>query len=497
MRAGIVAVVAVLGVAVSAGSAAAATPYYQTLSVSSGSNTDGVWGSFVAPNGSVVSNSDLDAEVGTTYSFVWMNGALVSPTPTDDVGCWSNCNTEVTGINASGQISGTADPTGIDQAFREDETTHTVTFLRSGSEAYGINAAGQMVGGYRNASGQERAFLWDGTTFHDLGTLGGAGAVATSTPATNQAVGCAQTASGVWHPFVYKNGTMRDLGLPPGFSQACAYSSDQNGEIVGGEDVGPWEIPSNWNGQPLTVGGHACRAWYRSSTGTYTTIHGPTGTACIVANHVALGGQLIGTYQTTGGSSHPFTWQAGTFHTIGLANVPFDHFIIAGGPESSGPLSRVDQGWGNNLHGQLVITADNTTNTRFLPPTWALLLTPITVDDETSPAITYTGSWNRTSWSGAFGGYTNESEAPGATAKLTFTGKSVSLIGPRAGDLGSADIYVDNTLVANVTENLATLNSQTRQRIFQLTWPTASKHTLKIVATSPYFELDAITTAQR
>src|SRR2546430_5431430 len=41
------------------------------------------------------------------------------------------------------------------------------------SIARALNAAGQVAGFSNTASGDQHAFLWDGTTMRDLGTLGG------------------------------------------------------------------------------------------------------------------------------------------------------------------------------------------------------------------------------------------------------------------------------------------------------------------------------------
>ena len=46
-----------------------------------------------------------------------------------------------------------------------------------GSDSFGvaINASGQVTGHADTAGGAAHAFLWDGTTMLDLGTLGGSG----------------------------------------------------------------------------------------------------------------------------------------------------------------------------------------------------------------------------------------------------------------------------------------------------------------------------------
>jgi len=63
------------------------------------------------------------------------------------------------------------------------------TFGGTVSEAFGVNAAGQVVG-YANLSGDAHAhaFLYSGT-MTDLGTLGGTFSTATSINATGQVVG--------------------------------------------------------------------------------------------------------------------------------------------------------------------------------------------------------------------------------------------------------------------------------------------------------------------
>src|SRR5690349_10949712 len=72
------------------------------------------------------------------------------------------------------------------------------------STAYGINDAGQVVGGALLADGAEHAFLWTRELrMVDLGTLGGRNSVATGINNRGQVVGRAQLASGDFHAFLW------------------------------------------------------------------------------------------------------------------------------------------------------------------------------------------------------------------------------------------------------------------------------------------------------
>ena len=79
------------------------------------------------------------------------------------------------------------------------------------SQAYAINASGQVVGHAFPASGGAHAFLYDGTTLRDLGTLGGNHSDAMAINAGGQVVGKAETPSGGPHAFLYDGTTMHDL----------------------------------------------------------------------------------------------------------------------------------------------------------------------------------------------------------------------------------------------------------------------------------------------
>jgi probable HAF family extracellular repeat protein len=402
----------------------------------------------------------------------------VTPCPISD-----QCNTEATGVNLPGQVSGiVADDStdGVDHAFIWDAATGATTLLRANSEAYAVNGVGELVGGYQNVNGRERAFLWDGSTFKDMGTLGGKQAVATATPEKDVAVGCAQTPTGAWHPFLYKNGAMHDLGLPPGFTRACAYSANQRGQIVGGGAVGPWRYEDQ-------VGGGACRSWSRSSSGKYTRIVASPAGTCLRATHVDPHGVVAVSEGESGDGA--YTWKAGTGLTqIRPANVPFGDDLNNG---YNCPLCSVliDGVASSNVHGQLLLETDDQ---RGNDDSLGTLLTPIQIYAGSSPAITWGAGWTTVASKGAWRGGVDLASNAGATMTFSFTGKRVSVIAPTGPGLGSATVRVDGANPTTIDENAT---SGTRQRVFQATFPIAGEHILQIVAGSG-FQVDALTTTQ-
>jgi probable HAF family extracellular repeat protein len=473
--AGLLAAAVVLATAASAG---AATTYYQATQATRDSGV-GVWGIYLNPAGWTVS-TDGGAEGDGPEPFLLENGNQFDASPTDCV--FDTCFAQATGVNGTGQISGWAmydTNSYADQAYRYDSTTRTWTLLRLNSEAYSINAAGQLVGGYRNAAGNERAFLWDGTAFKDLGTLGGAQAVAVWTSGTGQAVGCAQTTTGAWHPFRYASGKMHDLGLPPGLTQGCAYSSNEHGQIIGGDAIGPWE--GFWE----SVGGGSCNPWSWTPKGGYVTIPKPAGVTCLGDTHVDLNGVVA----LSSGYSNPhesgYTWKQGVGLTpITPANVPFgdlQRLRLGGSPF----VFAVDS---SNVRGQLAALIGASQSDSEV----GVLLSPLHIYDENDPALHNSGSWSRVASTGAWGGKVEKAGSAGGTLSFTFTGKSVSVIVPFSPGLGFATITVDGGSPRTINENQP---AATRRRAYFRAFSSVGTHTLQITA-NVGFEVDAVTTTQ-
>lgn len=182
---------------------------------------------------------------GQTHAFLWTPGATdgVPANPEmKDLGTFGGADSEAYSINASGQISGFAQTTSEDHAFliSSGNMTDVGATLNGGlvnSYGLGLNDLGHVVGiAYTSAFATSHAFYYDGVTAKDIGTLGGASANALAINNSEQIAGYSAADSGSDHAFRYENGTMTDLGtLGGGYSYAVGINN--NGVIVGGSFV--------------------------------------------------------------------------------------------------------------------------------------------------------------------------------------------------------------------------------------------------------------------
>jgi probable HAF family extracellular repeat protein len=105
------------------------------------------------------------------------------------------------------------------------------------SAAYGMNAAGEVVGFSDTlVSGTTHPFLWTSTGgMRDLGDLGGTFSEAYAVNAGGAVVGLAYIANNTaYHPFMWTaTGGMQDLGRPGAAVNGVAFGINDSGEIVG------------------------------------------------------------------------------------------------------------------------------------------------------------------------------------------------------------------------------------------------------------------------
>jgi probable HAF family extracellular repeat protein len=156
----------------------------------------------------------------------------------EDIGQWWS-----TGINASGQVSGSSYRwDGRDEAA----ICHQGVITRLGrlggrsSSANAINDAGQVTGSADiSDTGPIHAFRWEAGVMTDLGTLGGAFSVGTAINGQGHVAGIAQDAAGSYDAFVHDGVTMKRVPPTSGrlyFSTVAGLN--RHGEVVGNSGNG-------------------------------------------------------------------------------------------------------------------------------------------------------------------------------------------------------------------------------------------------------------------
>lgn len=212
---------------------------------------NGSWAYDINDSGQVVGGSYVGTEF-RSHAFLWQNGNGMR-----DLGTLGGPDSYAFEINNSGQAAGSA------CCAPDTYLSHAVLWGSGGivdmgdldpvwpaiSAAYGINDAGQVVGGAYDASVNFHAFLWQNGSMQDLGTLGGDLSEAEAINDNGQVVGLARLAGGTaFHAFLWDGG-MQDLGALT-FTNSIAYDINDKGQVVGALQTGQISHAFVWaNGQ--------------------------------------------------------------------------------------------------------------------------------------------------------------------------------------------------------------------------------------------------------
>jgi hypothetical protein len=112
---------------------------------------------------------------------------------------------------------------------------------------------------------------------------------------------------------------------------------------------------------------------------------------------------------------------------------------------------------------------------------------------QTSSAVTYSGTWTTATSTYASGGSLKYATAAGASATFSFTGSSVSWVSYLGPSRGSADVYLDG--VFKKTVSLYSTTYQSKRIVYAYIWGANATHSIKIVvvgtAGHPRVDVDA------
>jgi probable HAF family extracellular repeat protein len=301
-----------------------------------------------------------------------------------------------TALNASGQVTGSAyttdDPSDKYAIYHPFlwNGTEMQDLGTLGSEGFGTGGAGNAI----NDSGQItgyvatpvagtfpgdvviHAFVSDGATMQDLGTLGGQNSVGYAINASGQVAGIADTTgNAASHAFLWDGSRMQDLGTLGGQHDSFAVDINDSGQVTGYAN-----LPQ--------AGLYHAFLWDGTRMKDLGTLAG-TNICCINSRGIAINasGQVTGTSATSGDAGdHAFLWD-------GTALRDLNNLI-----DVADPLQRYVTLWEGidiNDRGQIVA---NGTDSR-TGHTHAYLVSPVTADT-TPPVITpvVTGTLGGQSW---------------------------------------------------------------------------------------------------
>jgi probable HAF family extracellular repeat protein len=250
------------------------------------------------------------------------------------------------------------------------------------TQAYGINASGQIVGEYIDASNHTHGFLYSNGTYTTLDGPLATGTIALGINDLGQVVGSYNDASGT-HGFLYNNGTYTTLNDPLATTNTTAFGINDAGQIAGfyinasGNhgflyDPNSGISPPYFNLAEVGTQGTLARGInaaeqivgsYQNGSGVhgfliggleYITLDDPLATGGTVALGINDLGQIVGHFNN---GAHGFLYSNGTYTT--LDDPLAAHGMVAAGINASGQIVGQYVDANNHIHGFLLTITPN------------------------------------------------------------------------------------------------------------------------------------------
>jgi hypothetical protein len=120
-----------------------------------------------------------------------------------------------------------------------------------------------------------------------------------------------------------------------------------------------------------------------------------------------------------------------------------------------------------------------------------------TLTQQSSTSVKYGGAWATESSSAFSGGSLRTTSTAGASARLSFSGRTVAWVTTLRPDAGQVRVYIDGVLAATIDTRAEATTE--RSVAFSRSWSSWGSHTIKLVvvgtADRPRADLDAFEVA--